>query len=225
MWDLARKRFYWANMQRSIEHFVRKQCRCIKSKPPPQGERAPLVPIVATFPFEIVTLDYVHFDRGKGGYNFALVVIDHFTRFAQIYATKNNDGISAADKLFNDFMLHYGFPKRIHSDQGNEFENKLFKRLGELTGVAKSRTTPYHPQGDGLTERMNRTLIGMLRTLKKNEKVNWPKHLSKLAFAHNVTVNKSTGYSPHYLMFGRSVRLPIDEVFGIDPSEGEVSMR
>ena len=225
VWDLARKRFYWANMQRSIEHFIRKQCRCIMSKKPPVLDRAPLIPIVATFPFEFVTLDYVHLDRGKGGYEFALVIIDHFTRFAQIYATKKNDGISAADKLFNEFMLHYGFPKRIHSDQGKEFENKLFKRLQELTGISKSRTTPYHPECDGMSERMNRTLINMLKTLNDKEKSNWPKHLSKLAFAHNVTVNKSTGYSPYYLMFGRSARLPIDEVFGIDLSEGEVKMR
>ena len=122
-------------------------------------------------------------------------------------------------------MLHYGFPKRIHSDQGNEFENKLFRRLQELTGVSKSKTTPYHPQCDGMTERMNRTLLNMLRTLKEKEKHNWPKHLSKLAFAHNVTMNKSTGYSPYYLMFGRSPRLPIDEMFGIDLAEGEVKMR
>ena len=215
--DLARKRFYWANMQRSIEHFIRKQCRCIISKKPPVMDRAPLVPIVATFPFEFVTLDYVHLDRGKGGYEYALVVIDHFTRFAQIYPTKKNDGISAADKLFNEFMLHYGFPKRIHSDQGSEFENKLFRRLQELTGVTKSRTTPYHPECDGMSERMNRTLISMLKTLGEKEKVNWPKHLSKLAFAHNVTVNKSTGYSPYYLMFGHSPRLPIDEMFNLDP--------
>ncbi len=224
-YDLARKRFYWASMQRTIDHFIRKKCRCIMSKKPPVLERAPLVPIVATFPFEFVSLDYVHLDRGKGGYEFALVVIDHFTRFAQIYATKKNDGISAADKLFNEFMLHFGFPKRIHSDQGPEFENKLFRRLQQLTGVSKSRTTPFHPAGDGITERMNRTLINMLKTLGDKEKTNWPKHLSKLAFAHNVTMNKSAGYSPHYLMFGRSARLPIDEMFGIDPSEGEVTMR
>ena len=99
VWDLARQRFYWVKMQQAIEHFIRKQCRCIKSKTKPASDRAPLVPIVATFPFEFVTLDYVHLDRGKGGYEFALVVIDHFTRFAQIYATKKNDGISAADKL------------------------------------------------------------------------------------------------------------------------------
>ena len=108
------------------------------------------MPILSTAPFELVTLDYMALDTGKGGFNYAFVVIDHFTRFAQIYPTKKNDGISAADKLFNEFMLHYGFPKRIHHDQGKEFDNKLFKRLRELTDVSQSRTTPYHPQSDGV---------------------------------------------------------------------------
>ena len=121
-------------MQEDIEHFIRKQCRCIIAKKPTVPDRAPLVPIHATFPFEFVSLDYIHLDKSKKGYEFALVVIDHFTRFAQIYPTRKNDGISAADKLFNEFMLHYGFAVRIHTDQGREFENKLFQRLQKLSG-------------------------------------------------------------------------------------------
>ena len=75
--------------------------------------------------------------------------------------------------------------------------------------------------GDGQTETMNRTIINMLKTLGDKEKKDWAKHLLKLTFAYNVTVNKTTGYSPYYLMFGRSPRLPIDSVFVIEPNEEE----
>ena len=85
-------------------------------------------------------MDYIHLDRLKKGYEYALVVIDHFTGFAQIFAMRKNDAISAADKLFNEFMLHHGFAVRIHTDQGREFENKLFRRLQKLSAVAKSIT-------------------------------------------------------------------------------------
>ena len=132
---------------------------------------------------------------------------------------KNKSAISAADKIYNEFILKFGFPCRFHHDQGKEFDNSLFKRLNQLTGIASSRTTPYHPMGDGQCERMNRTLIAMLKTLGEKEKLRWKDHLSKLAFAYNCTVHKTTGYSPHFLMFGREVRLPIDHAFNTGADE------
>ena len=138
---------------------------------------------------------------------------DHFTRFAQTYATKSKSSRAAADKLFNNFILHFGFPKRIHHDKGSEFNSNLFHHLHRLAGIRASNTTPYHPQGDGQVERYNRTLINMLKSIPENEKTKWKDHLAKLTFAYNSTVHKSTGYSPFFLMFGRESRLPIDGIF------------
>ena len=90
-------------------------------------------------------------------------------RFVQVYATKNKSGLAAADKLFSDFILKFGFPKRIHHDQGRKFNNNLFRRLHKLSGIAASQTTPYHPMGDGQTEGMNQTIINMLKMLEKEE--------------------------------------------------------
>ena len=220
--DLARKRFYWPRMKQSIEKYVTKQCRCIMSKIPNNPDKAPLSPITTTYPLELLTIDFVHLDKSKGNYNYALVCCDHFTKFVQIYATKTKKGIAAADKVYNEFILKFGAPTRIHSDQGGDFINGLFKRLHQLTGTAQSRTTPYHPQGNGLTERMNRTLIGMLKTLEEEEKVDWARHLPKLAYAYNVTVSKSTGFSPYFLLFGKEPRLSIDSVFEIEENPKKI---
>ena len=164
----------------------------------------------------MISIDFLHLDRCKGGFEYALIVCDHFTRFVQIYPTKNKSAKAAADQMFNKYILSYGFPQRIHHDQGKEFNNNLFDRLHKLSGISASRTTPYHPMGDGQPERMNRTLINMLKCLGENEKANWKDHLPKLAFAYNSTINKSTGFSPFYLMFGRESRLPIDLIFEIE---------
>ena len=211
--ELARARFYWPHMQRDIEQYIRKQCRCLIAKAPNAPDKAPLVPIESSFPFEMVSIDYLHLDKCQGNFEYVLVLIDHFTKFVQLYATKRKDGLSAAEKIFNGFILKYGFPKRIHHDQGGEFENALFERLHQLSGIAKSRTSPYHPSGNGQTERMNRTLISMLKTLEEKEKKQWKNHLDKLAFAYNVTIHKTTGYSPFFLVFGRQPGLPIDTMF------------
>ena len=217
--ELAKKRFYWPRMKESIEKYISKKCRCLISKKPSNPVRAPMTPITSTYAFEMLTIDYLHLDRAKGGYEYALVCCDHFTKFVQIYATKNKSALAAADKIYNELVLKYGMMTRIHHDQGREFDNTLFKRLHQLSGTKQSRTTPYHPMGNGLTERMNRTVINMLKTLGEKEKKDWARHLSKLAFAYNVTVNSTTGFSPYFLLFGREPRLPIDSVFEIGEND------
>ena len=76
-------------------------------------DRAQLVPIEATYPFEMISIDFLHLDNCKGGFEYVLVVCDHFTRFSQAYVSNTISSRAAADKLFNHFILQYGFPKRI----------------------------------------------------------------------------------------------------------------
>ncbi|CAB3987374.1 Retrovirus-related Pol poly from transposon 412 [Paramuricea clavata] len=107
---------------------------------------------------------------------------DHFTRFAQ--ATRKKSARTTANKLYNDFVLQFRFPSRIHDDYGGEFENILFKHLEELCGVQHSRTTPYHPDGNGQAELFNQTLLATLRTLQE-EKSNWAGILNKVVHVYN----------------------------------------
>ena len=211
--DLARRRFFWPHMAADIDHYIKKKCSCVITKKPNVQERAPLVPIHATKPFEMISIDFLQVDKCKGGFEYILTVVDHFTRFAQAYPTRKNTSRAAADKIFNNFILQFGFPTRIHHDKGQEFNSNLFKQLHELTGIKMSNTTPYHPEGDGQCERLNRTIINMLKSIPENEKRSWKDHLAKLTFAYNATINKTTQFSPFYLLFGRCPRLPIDDIF------------
>ena len=222
VYALARQRFYWPFMRTEIENFVKKKCTCIANKKPNQHVVEELGSIETSSPFELLSLDFVHLEKSSGGFEYILVLVDHFTRFAVCYPTKDKAGKTAAKCLFNDFVLRYGFPHRILHDQGGEFENELFSQLEKLCGVNKSRTTPYHPMGNGKCERMNRTILGMLRTLPEKAKWKWKEHLQKMVHAYNSCVNRSTGFSPYYLLYGREPLLPIDLMFkSVQPNMGK----
>ena len=142
-----------------------------------------------------------------------LIVTDHFTRFAQAIATKDQFAKTTAEALYNNYTIHYGIPLKLHSDQGASFDGKIIHELCKLTGMKKSRTSIYHPSVNGMCERFNRTLMNILGTLKPEQKVDWRKYLGPMVHMYNATRHTSTGMSPFFLMFGRQARLPVDFLF------------
>lgn len=94
---MARDRFYWPCMYKDIERFITKQCTCLKQKRPTVNTRAPLVSITTTAPFEMISIDFLHLERSTGGYEYILLILNHFTRFAQAYPITNKAGKTVAD--------------------------------------------------------------------------------------------------------------------------------
>ena len=213
VYNLARDRFYWPRMREDIHHFVTSCCPCLKDKKPTLETRAPLGGITSSAPLDLVSIDFLELEKDSGQNRYLLVVVDHFTRYAEVYPTRNKTARTAASKLYDNFVIRYGYPRRLHSDRGGEFVNKIFENLNEMCGITKSQTTAYHPQGNGQCERFNRTIVQMMRTLGDDHKRSWHKHAQRLAHAYNCTINSATGYAPFFLMYGRHPRLPIDLIF------------
>ncbi len=214
--ELLKDRFYWPRMSQHVEQYVKNCGRCIARKTLPK-KVSPLNHITSSGPFDLVCIDFLSLEPDSRGVGNVLVVTDHFTRYAQAFTCKDQKALTVAKTLCDKFFIHYGLPSRIHSDQGRDFESGLIKELLKMLGIRKSRTSPYHPQGDPQPERFNRTLLSMLGTLNPVEKSRWSQHINCLVHAYNCTKNDATGYSPYYLLFGREARLPVDVCFGTFP--------
>ena len=215
--SLLRDRFYWSNMAKDVENYVKTCPHCLRFKKLP--EKATLNPIKTSRPLELVHIDYLTIEapktsRSQKDVN-VLIVTDHFARYAQAFVTPNQKASTVAKTLWDKFFVHYGFPEKILSDQGRNFESKLLKELCILAQIKKRCTTPYRPEGNGSCERCNRTLISMLGTLSEEFKSEWVNHVNTLTYAYNCMRSNATGFSPYYLLYGRHPLLPIDIEFGV----------
>ncbi|KAJ8406904.1 hypothetical protein AAFF_G00291800 [Aldrovandia affinis] len=211
--SLVRQRFFWYDVEKDVRSYVRNCARCVLSKTPEPAARAPLESITTSAPLELVCIDFWSAEDNNNKSVDVLVITDHFTKLAHAFPCQDQTAKKVAKKLWDNFFCVYGFPQRLHSDQGANFQSELIAELLELAGVGQSRTSPYHPMGNGGTERFNRTLGGMLRSLPPRSKHKWPQMIQTMTFTYNCTQHETTGFAPFYLMFGRVPRLPVDLLF------------
>ncbi|KAL1281970.1 hypothetical protein QQF64_000773 [Cirrhinus molitorella] len=215
--ELIRQRCYWPNMLADITRWCQECERCQLAKDNRPVARAFMGHLLASRPNEILAIDFTLLEPSSSGCENILVLTDVFSKFSMAVPTRDQRAETVAQVLVEEWFYKFGVPGCIHSDQGQNFESALIRQLCELYQVRKSRTTPYHPAGNGQCERFNRTLHNLLRTLPGGRKRNWESCLSQVIFCYNTTPHQVTGESPHYLMFGQEPQLPIDFLLGRVP--------
>ena len=137
------------------------------------------------------------------------------TNFSQAFVTPNQKAITIAKILVDKWFYTYGIPACIHSNKGRSFDNEIMSHLYGMYGVEQSTTMPYNLHGNAPMERMNHTLINLLKSLPKEQKSNWSLHLPSLVFAYNAMPHDTTGYQPYELMFGHKAPTMCDSWLGL----------
>uniref|UniRef100_K7EW93 Integrase catalytic domain-containing protein n=1 Tax=Pelodiscus sinensis TaxID=13735 RepID=K7EW93_PELSI len=180
---------------------------------PGRVTKAPLVAMpVIDVPFQRIAMDLVGpLERTKNRYQYILVVVDYATRYPEAVPLRNATAPTLANELIKIFS-RVGIPGEILTDQGTNFTSALMRELCRLLRVKTLRTSVYHPQTDGLVERFNRTLKGMLRKFVEEEPKEWDRALPALLFAIREVPQASTGFSPFELLYGRQPRGILDIV-------------
>ena len=203
-------RFYWPTLFRDVREYCKSCTSCQKtsSKKP---AKVPLIPLpIIGIPFQRMAMDIIGpLPRSRSGKRFVLVICDYATRYPEAVPLHSIDAEHIAEELVKIFS-RVGIPQEILTDQGTNFMSQLLKEVYRLLRIDGVRTSPYHPQTDGLVERFNQTLKNMLRRTALHEGKDWDKLLPYLLFAYREVPQTSTGFSPFELLFGRAVRGPLD---------------
>ena len=183
---------------------------------PLKQRHAPLQIYTATAPMDRVAMDILGpLPITPRQNKYVLVVGDYFTKWTEAFPIPDMETATIARVLVNEFISRFGAPTYLHTDQGRSFESSLIKEICRLMGIVKTRTTPYHPQSDGMIERFNRTLLSMLRMAAVDDETNWDLRIPCLMLAYRTSIHEATKHTPFSLMFGQEVQLPIDVMYGL----------
>ena len=202
--------WYWPGMTSLIRRIIRSCEVCQTAKhggaKAAQGKQR----LYAGRPWQKVAVDLVGpMPETTKGNRWILVLVDHFTRWQDALAIPDATAPVVAAILDERVFCYLGLPEQIHTDQGAQFESQLMTELCQLWGVAKTRTTPYHPQANGMVERNNKGLGDSLRALLLGRgQEEWDSLLPQIMRAHRGTPHTATGETANMLMMGRELRLP-----------------
>ena len=196
-----------------MQQSIKSSTHCLQHEG--KSPKAPLHMIVATTPLDLLHVDFTSIQMTMELNKLprltnVLVFQDHFTKHVLAYVTPDQTAKTITKFLYQHYISIFGALVRLLSDWGANFMSSIIKECVRSSAWRHSGPTPYHPQINGLVDRLHQTIIRMIRKLGEDKKANWPGHLAEIVHAYIATWSAVTGYSPHYLMFGQRPRLPVD---------------
>jgi hypothetical protein len=227
-YNRVRKTYWWDGMKQDCYNYVKHCETCQKQHDPSVRTDRDMQPICVQglLPFQKVAVDLAGpLPKTHTGFNHLLVVICYLTKWMEAIPIKNNKASTCAEVFVKDVIARFGCPLEVVSDNGHSFNGK-FKICMAQWGIHNIRVAPYHPQSNGLVERCIQTIKRALSRMTGTKPHTWDKMLGWVLLAYRNSQQKSTGFSPHFLLFGREALLPeqvslltadlvIDETVGI----------
>ncbi|GFN78694.1 gypsy retrotransposon integrase-like protein 1 [Plakobranchus ocellatus] len=203
--------FSWPGILNDVRCYTR-SCHVCQVRPRVRSDRpAPFQPVtLVEIPFQRVIIDIVGpLPVSQNRYEYILTLVDLSTRWAEGVPLRHISAKDVAQSLF-DLFCRLGFPCEIQSDRGQQFMSQVLREFNSLTNIKHFLSSPYHPQTNGVVERFHSTLKEILRKLAFDSPSNWCQYLNAALFAYRCQVHTSTGYSPFFLLYGRSPRGPVE---------------
>ena len=215
MLEKIRQTFYWPGLTSDVDKFCSK-CHMCAARKPSLPHKAPLGSISVIQPHEKCALDiFGPLPKTQQQNVYILVVCDCFTRWTEAIPLPNQLSETIAKAFVNEYVSRYGVPMQIHTDRGTNFTSKLIEDICELLQIHHTKSTPLHPQSNGIVERFNRSLKTMLSMYCNSNQRTWDVYLPQVMMAYRSSVHASTGQTPNRMVFGREVVLPLQAFTGL----------
>ena len=208
--QLIQRNYYWPTMTTDVQEVVTTCNVCQRVQIQKKGDQAPIRFIEAQYPWEIVTVDFVSgFTPTARKHTAICVICDRFTRMMHAETCKDHATAKETAKIMiKRLFADHGCPRVIISDRGTQFDSELWRHFWNMLGTRVHLATTHHPQTNGLTERINRTLIGLIRKVTQQKPRDWDEQLPLLEFAYNQTLNATTGIAPFEAQQGYLPSIP-----------------
>lgn len=198
--------YFWPNMNKDINLWTTTCVQCQKQKIH-RHVKTPIENIsVPRGRFRHVHVDIVGPLPSSNGNKYILTAIDRFSRWPEAFAIPDIETKTIARTLVNEYFSRFGIPLQITTDQGRQFESRLFSDLCKTLGCSHIHTSPYHPCSNGMIERFHRQLKAAIRATQ--DTMHWSEVLPLVLLGIRTTIKDEIGHSPSELLYGEEIRVP-----------------
>jgi hypothetical protein len=203
-----RSKYYWPRMYKMVEQYV-KSCDSCQRRGKPKRVEA-LHPIPVGDPFDQVGIDIVGpLTETTNGNRYIIVATEYLTKWPEARAISDTKASTVAKFIYEEIICRHGAPKVLLSDRGSSFLNEVVDSLCNEMGIRHALASAYHPQTNGLTERFNKTLCETIAKYILQYNGEWDKFVQSALFAYRTKPQKSTKFTPFFLMYGRKEKTPL----------------
>ena len=211
-YDNIRIKYWWPQCLKEVHKFIENCELCQRQKMKKAIQPLQELPL-PVMPWELLGIDLVGpLTESYNGNKYIFTVIDHFSSWTEAFAIRDKEAETIAKVFMEELISRFSFPKMIISDRGSEFCNNILTELTKLFNVCKIKTSPYHPQCNGMIERFHRDLNSMLRKAADKNKLSWDTEIPQILLAYRTTTHSRTGHTPYFIMFGRDPIVPVDTI-------------
>jgi len=201
--------YWWPGMDRDVEEVVKTCATCQQFKPSSKPKPQQIFPIETGYPMQTIHMDIAGpLVTNEDGKKFIIVIVDSFSNWVEAEAVKSVEAEVVAKCLLDKWIYRFGAPDRLITDQGGNVAGQVIQHVCRILNIQKIRTTPYHPQGNGKAERMIGTIKRLLRSASAEMGRCWEDVLQAVLFTIRTAISRSTGYTPHFILFGRKACFP-----------------